>query len=595
MRNLFCILLFLQAVTIGYGQSQPRIVDSVQRLLAASTTEEDKFRNTAYLSKVMMTMDPKAGDVYGKQLIEIAETSRNKARMVEALLINGERFSYLAGRKDNIIQSITYYNRALELARKNKMDSSVVKAYLALSKVHRFLPDNDKALSFCNQANSYSSLLKNDSITAEIHLEYGSVYIAKNEKLLALRNFLTGIRIGEDIKSVYLRREGYNKLSVFYATIGDYDRAIDIQVKSLKLLEIIPSQQSVYRKIDELNRIGNLHSNNKDYDMALYYFEKALQVADSIKYNPIKPMIYQSIIYNYLSADQPQKALNYFNAHPQLKDFLIKVNFGNFIDQSYGLIYFRLGKYDSAKYYYEKVATFFEQDVNSTNKYGYYYQRGMLYFKTGEWDKSLAFFLKAKAIADGIGNLDQMSEVVARLDSVYQKKGNFEQAYAFASLHTTYKDSLNKLGKEKDLMQIEAADEQSRMERRLKEEEETKRRNNNIQYIGITFGIIILFMTLAVLGMFKVSAGLIKAISFFVFLMLFEFIFLVFKKNIYSITQGEPLKDLAFMIALAALLVPLHHWLEHRVLTYLTSHNRLTAAGQHLKRKLFRRTNEGEQ
>jgi hypothetical protein len=71
--------------------------------------------------------------------------------------------------------------------------------------------------------------------------------------------------------------------------------------------------------------------------------------------------------------------------------------------------------------------------------------------------------------------------------------------------------------------------------------------------------------------------------------MFFEFIFLLFKKNIYSITKGEPLPDLLFMIGLAALLLPLHHWLEERAMHYLTSHNRLTSAGKHLKMKLFRR------
>ena len=31
----------------------------------------------------------------------------------------------------------------------------------------------------------------------------------------------------------------------------------------------------------------------------------------------------------------------------------------------------------------------------------------------------------------------------------------------------------------------------------------------------------------------------------------------------------------------------LHHWLEHKVLHYLTSHNRLTSAGHHIRRKIF--------
>jgi hypothetical protein len=48
------------------------------------------------------------------------------------------------------------------------------------------------------------------------------------------------------------------------------------------------------------------------------------------------------------------------------------------------------------------------------------------------------------------------------------------------------------------------------------------------------------------------------------------------------------------MIGLAALLLPLHHWLEEKVIHYLTSHNRLTRAGHHIKTKLFRRTKEEE-
>jgi hypothetical protein len=95
--------------------------------------------------------------------------------------------------------------------------------------------------------------------------------------------------------------------------------------------------------------------------------------------------------------------------------------------------------------------------------------------------------------------------------------------------------------------------------------------------------------------MFKVSATTIRMIGFFAFLMFFEFIFLIFKKNIYSITRGEPWKDLLFMIGLAAVLLPLHHYLEKNVIRYLTSHNRLTAAGHHIRSRLFRRQKQGEQ
>jgi hypothetical protein len=86
-------------------------------------------------------------------------------------------------------------------------------------------------------------------------------------------------------------------------------------------------------------------------------------------------------------------------------------------------------------------------------------------------------------------------------------------------------------------------------------------------------------------------------IGFFAFLMFFEFIFLIFKKNIYAFTHGEPWMDLLFMIGLAAILLPLHHWLEHKVLHYLTSTNKLTTAGSALRSKFTRKTkvvNESE-
>ena len=138
-------------------------------------------------------------------------------------------------------------------------------------------------------------------------------------------------------------------------------------------------------------------------------------------------------------------------------------------------------------------------------------------------------------------------------------------------------------------MQIEVADEQQRQERIDREKIEKKRKRDNIQYMLIVLGIAGLFIVMVMMGMFKVSATTIKLIGFFTFLMFFEFIFLIFKKNIYGFTQGEPWKDLMFMIGLAAILLPLHHWMEHRVIHYLTSHNRLTATGKGLMDRVMKR------
>lgn len=589
MRKLIAVLLLAAFPWLAHAQTQPYVIDSMKAEIGKAATVKKKVELLGYLCRTLMNINLADADQYGEEMIRLAEGSRDRQLMVDAFMANGERYSYLAGRRDNIEKSIDYYTKALELSRQNKMDKQMVKAYLKLSEVTRYIPDAAKALDYCNQAYSYIGTLKDDSLTCQVHLEYGSVFLLKNDKLLALRNFMAALRIAEELKNNGLLRFGYIKLSTFYTDIEDYDKAIDYRVKVLEKLDQMKSGQAPFNRVQEMTQIGDLYALKKNYDMSMNYYEQALTVADQLKFEPIKALIYRSIINNYLADNQPQKALDYFNTHPALRDFLKTLNFGYFVDQSYGFIYMRLGKYDSAEYCYKRVAPFFENAVNVANQYSYNYQMGLLYSKKAETAKAIAYFLKAKDVADKIGRLDQMSDVSSQLDSLYRRQGNYQQALHFTSLNFQYKDSLEKLGRERDLMVVEVADEQQRQERIAKEKLELKQKRDNIQYMLITIGIAALFVIMVMMGMFRVSAATIKMIGFFTFLMFFEFIFLIFKKNIYAVTQGEPWKDLLFMILLAAILLPLHHWLEHRVIHYLTSHNRLTATGQGLVKRVLKR------
>jgi hypothetical protein len=89
--------------------------------------------------------------------------------------------------------------------------------------------------------------------------------------------------------------------------------------------------------------------------------------------------------------------------------------------------------------------------------------------------------------------------------------------------------------------------------------------------MGITIAIATVFLFLVLLGIFQVSVSTIKIIGFFAFIFFFEFLILIADNQIHHMTHGEPLKVLAIKVVLIALLLPLHHWMEHRVVSYLTS------------------------
>ncbi len=600
--RLIILLLLCTSLTSSLAFSQtPAAIDSMKKGLARANTPGEKVYWYDNLSRTMMNVNPKAADSIGKELILFAEETRDRELMIKAYMSNGLRSSYFKGQKNYLNQSLEYYEAALAIAKQNNMEKYTGAALLQIADVCLAIPDKEKSLKYMIEAFSRIATTKEDSLIVESNLLYGKVYLARNEKTLALRHYFTALRIAEDIhasnadekrRKTELLRNAYLSLSGFYTNIEDFDKAIDYSTKAFEMLNRLTDKRVPYQRAIDINAIGNLFSAKKNYDVAIRYFERSIALADSLKFESLKVPGYVSLLNQYLRMDQPQKALGYMNSEQgqKLRNYLNTFGMTGVSDQALGFIFTELNQLDSARYHMSLALPYFEKNINESSKMSFYLQMGKLYDKTGDNDKAIEYYVKAKEAAERNGILDIVMIASKHLDGVYERKGDFKMAALYGGQYYKFKDSSDRLNKEKELAQVEAEDEQERQERILKEERESKRRKNNIQYLSIIIGIIILFITLIILGMFKVSAGVIKAIGFFVFLLLFEFIFLIFKKNIYSFTHGEPWKDLAFMIALAALLVPLHHWLEHKVLHYLTSHNRLTSAGHHIKSKLFRKS-----
>jgi tetratricopeptide (TPR) repeat protein len=598
MRRKYALLALLLFSSIYVqAQGQAAAVDSMKRALSKVVDIPNKIYWLDLLSRTLMNVDMQEAEKYGNQLIEIAEESRDRKLMITAYLSNGDRCTYFAGTKDYINRAIEYYNKGLDIAKQNRLDEQSGKALLKLAWINLAIPDKDKALSYANQAFSIISTVTNDSLKAESYNIFGDVYLVRNEKILSLRNYLIALRLAEEIKNPSLLRTCNVNLSGFYSNIGDYDRAIDYYMKANKYLDDIKERNTPYARVVDMSSIGNLYAQKKNHDLAISYFERSIAMADSLKFSNLKIPGYIYLLNQYLRTNKPKEALTYFNSASgkELKEFLNKFGFSGVVDQAYGVIYGELNQFDSSMFYFQKAYPFFEKSPNPASNMSFYAQLADVYKKMGKYDTAIALYTRVKEIADRIGQLEAGQKAAKHLDTLYVKSGNFQLASKFNSIYYQYKDSLEKINKEKELAQVEATDEQMRLARMEKEKQEAKRKRFNIQYLAITIGITALFVALVMLGMFRVSRTTIKMLGFFAFLMFFEFIFLIFKKNIASITEGEPWKDLLFMIGLAALLLPLHHWLEHKVIHYLTSHNRLTEAGSNLRNRLFNRKKAGGQ
>jgi hypothetical protein len=103
--------------------------------------------------------------------------------------------------------------------------------------------------------------------------------------------------------------------------------------------------------------------------------------------------------------------------------------------------------------------------------------------------------------------------------------------------------------------------------RQQKVEEErmiaAKNRRHNIQDIGIAAFIPIFFSMMLFLGRRKVDSRIIEFMGILGLLLLFEFISLLLHPYIEKLTNETPVFMVLVLVAIASILVPMHHRLEH--------------------------------
>jgi hypothetical protein len=554
-----------------HAQEKLAVVDSIYKLYQS---EKDLNLRTSFagkLSLLYLSVDRAKSDSFANLAIEHAELSRDRATMAKAYRYNGDRYANMASRKEYIPKAIDFYTRSYNLARASKLDKEMVTALLGMASVYRNIPDADKAMNHTAQAFALVSGSGLDSLEARCYISFGSNYMVKKEKLLALKNFFNALKIAEIKKDPQLLRDCYLTLSQFYFTVEHYDKALDYVVKASDKLEDIKDANARYARVSDLNLMGSLFVQKKQFDLAKKTYDDAIAVAEKLKYDPLKLTSYISIFNMYLLAEKPAEALKFFNGKPELKDYMNRTGFSGVIDHAYAYAYRDMGMLDSAGYYFKKALPFFSQQLNNLNNIHFFDHYAKYQFMAKNYDEAIRLLNNASATAKQMNDLEWQEKIYKELDSAYQLKGDYKTALFYANTAQHLKDTLQLLGKEDDILQLQLADEDDRRARLLKEEEELRKRSHQYQYFGITIGIAVLFVMLVMMGTFKVSAGTIRIVGFFTFLMLFEFIFLLLKKNFYAFTHGEPWKDLTVMIGLAALLLPLHHWVEHKVIHYLTT------------------------
>jgi tetratricopeptide (TPR) repeat protein len=575
----FAILLFTLffGTCLRVAAQTDRWGDSLKRNLAKARDDGQRIQALLSLSLYNNNIDSLLAEQYAHQAIEIAELSRDRKQMVKVYLRNGDRFLNNAGLYKNTDQAIDNYRQGEQIARESGLEDELVECYSALSQAFRSKGANDQALEYSNLAVVSAAGRENDSIKVIAYTSLGDTYSVRNEMLLAFRNYLEALDVAEHSKNSALLRDTYVSFSYFYTGLHAYDTAIDFRMKALEVDRNRSDESGPYSYLEDYRRLGDLFSKQEKYDLALKMYEHNIALADTMHFDLYKINSYFSIFAMYLTTHQFQKGVQYINNHPAVMEVVNRSGIAFYVDQFYGSAYSDMGRYDSAGYYFRRAEPFVARNAGLLEQSDFYSEEGNFYKRKGDDANAIVYFLKVREIGKAVKSLDFLQNSARNLDTLYARKGDYKLAHFYNEESGLYSDSIRSLSRATDLLRLGIDNDNRHRERLAREEEANTEHRHNVQYMGFTIGLIILFMILVMLGLFAISPKALRALGFFSFIFLFEFIILLADKQIHEWTHGEPWMILLIKIFLAALLLPLHHWLEHKVIHYLMSRKKIVA------------------
>ena len=214
--------------------------------------------------------------------------------------------------------------------------------------------------------------------------------------------------------------------------------------------------------------------------------------------------------------------------------------------------------------------------------YGSLVERGRMELEAGDISGAIADGRRALQVSRAGANLEGLVGASDLLRRSFRASGQMDSAYRYFELRVMYADSLINATNLNKLQNMAFAQELKEREVAKAKQDEQATRSRNIQFgiialIVITLGIFLLvFSRTAVVG-----AKAIKNLSLIALLLFFEFINLLLHPFLDRITNHSPLLMLLCMAAIAGLLIPLHHRMEHWITNMLVSKNnrvRLEAA-----------------
>jgi hypothetical protein len=400
----------------------------------------------------------------------------------------------------------------------------------------------DSAAYYPNQIIQVGQKQRNKNVEAIGEALMGYYFHVHENRTQALIHFLKALQLGESQNDPKVMLRLYHFMSFYY----EGKESIVYEQKALSLARLTGEMKW---QILANSQIGlTFRTKLQQYDSALTYLQRAYELnlqleksGDTAWSSGIQIPV--EIGYTFLKLRNYDLALAYFRQ---------------------GL---KIAEMRNAEPWraYRAMADYF-QEVNNLDS-AYYYAKWLYESVDGN---APAFAMSRKATAS------QM------LYQIYKDRRMADSALKYHEIFKMASDSANSITQAQKLQSLLWEEKERQNQLALEKEKERETRKQNLQYAAIALAAVTFIIFFFLLSHSLIANQRhIKFLGILGLLIVFEFFNLLLHPYIGDLTHHSPVMMLGVMVCIAALLIPLHHKLEHWITHKMVEKNkkiRLAAA-----------------
>lgn len=321
----------------------------------------------------------------------------------------------------------------------------------------------------------------------------GGIYTQTNENQKALNHSYKSLEyyriINDTTCGNFLTVLG--NISSVYEQVGLYNKALEFQLKTLKIADNLKNTQYI---INSNINLSNLYRTKGDDKNAINYYNDVYKLATQIDDTLSNyPNIFFGLGEIYAKSDF-KKSFSYFNRLLNIATFLNDSNYISDANVGIAKTYIAKKDYNTAIKYLNKSLSINDEERKSD----IYLSLGKVYFSKGKYETSKNYFNKSLELSKKIELKSMIMDNYQYIYKVDSANGDYLGAMESHKLYISYKDSLFNTENEKKMlatqMNFNFEKEKSLITAKQEEQNKVSELNSKRQQIVIISTIILLVL-----------------------------------------------------------------------------------------------------